>query len=129
MSKLIVVFSGLTLLLAAALVVQASLPGPEPLAVNKQIRHGPWTITITGDLMVDRTSRTVTGTLMAVVTDAEGNVVATAEGTLNIVNGAGTAEFHLSIPALGVDITVTINIMDGTVSTSLVDRHVRKLMH
>ncbi len=57
-------FTGMTMVFAAALVAQATLPSPtQALAVDKVIQHGPWTITISGNLTVDASTRTVTGTL------------------------------------------------------------------
>ncbi len=121
-------FTVMTMVFVAALVAQASLPSPvQTLAVNKVIQRGPWTITISGSLTVDSSTRSVSGTLTAVVTDKNGNVVATADATLNVVSGSGTATFHLAIPALGVDVDVTVDINSGTITTAAVDRHVRKL--
>lgn len=128
MSKSIMVFTAMTMVFAAALVAQATLPSPvQTLAVNNVIQKGPWTITISGSLTVDPSTRSVSGTLTAVVTDKNGNVVATADATLNVVNGSGTATFHLAIPALGVDVDVTVDINSRTITTAVVDRHVRKL--
>lgn len=128
MSKSIMAFTAMTMVFAAALVAQATLPSPvQTLAVNNVIQKGPWTITISGSLTVDSSTRSVSGTLTAVVTDKNGNVVATADATLNVVNGSGTATFHLAIPALGVDVDVTVDINSGTITTAVVDRHVRKL--
>ncbi len=128
MSKSIMAFTAMTMVFAAALVAQATLPSPiQSLAVNNVIQKGPWTITISGSLTVDSSTRSVSGTLTAVVTDKDGNIVATADATLNVVNGSGTATFHLAIPALGVDVDVTVDINSGTTTTAVVDRHVRKL--
>ncbi len=77
------------------------MPSPvQAIAVNKVIQKGPWTITISGSLTVDSSTRSVMGTLTAVVTDEDGNVVATADATLNVLNGSGTPTFNLAIPAI-----------------------------
>lgn len=128
MSKVTYVISGVALLLAVAIAAQAALPIPvSTLAVNKQLKRGPWTVTVTGDLTVDRDTQTVVGTLTAVVTDRQGNVVATAEATFNVVAGSGTVTLKLSIPAIGVDVDLTIDIASGTVEAFLVDTHAGKL--
>lgn len=101
------------LVLSLALAMSAvSQTGTRTLNVNQEVTFQDFTIVISGTLMVDEATGSLSGTLSAVVMDAEGNLITSATGSLTQMT-AESVTVTISLPAIGLDLLIEVDVMSG----------------